>query len=152
ARLLGAILKDEPPPLPDPHLNRVVATCLAKEPDDRWQTARDLMRELQWVADGTIAARAPTPAADVTPRARGRRVVVVAAWSIAAAVVGAAAMWMLVRRPDAPKPIVRFQLTALATAPAFVGNPVPSLALSPDGRRLVYSAGSGTPDLYLREL
>jgi serine/threonine protein kinase len=62
ASLLGAILKDEPPPvsqvqtLAPASLNRIVATCLAKDPDDRWQTARDLLRELKWVADGTAVA------------------------------------------------------------------------------------------------
>ena len=59
AGLLGAILKDQPlpvtslQPLAPRALNRVVATCLAKDPDDRWQSARDLRRELQWIADGT---------------------------------------------------------------------------------------------------
>jgi serine/threonine protein kinase len=81
ASLLGAILKDEPPPISKIRpgapaaLDRIVATCLAKEPDDRWQTARDLLRELKWVADGTIAdagaaAGMATPggnAGDTTP-------------------------------------------------------------------------------------
>ncbi len=35
----------------DTRLDRPVATCLAKHPDDRWQTARDLVRELRWLAD-----------------------------------------------------------------------------------------------------
>jgi serine/threonine protein kinase len=66
ASLIGAILKDEPPPvsrvqtLAPTSLDRVVATCLAKEPDDRWQTARDLLRELKWVSSGaTVATSAP---------------------------------------------------------------------------------------------
>jgi serine/threonine protein kinase len=54
AQLLGAILKDEPPPVSTLHsgvptaLDRIVSTCLAKGPDERWQTARDLRRELKW--------------------------------------------------------------------------------------------------------
>jgi serine/threonine protein kinase len=58
ASLLGAILKDEPPPVSTVQpitpaaLDRIVATCLAKDPEDRWQTARDLQRELKWVAGG----------------------------------------------------------------------------------------------------
>src|SRR5215470_14205152 len=48
--LIGAILKDDPPaistiqPMSPPGLDHVVKTCLAKEPEERWQTARDLMR------------------------------------------------------------------------------------------------------------
>src|SRR5215471_7344957 len=54
ASLIGAILKDEPPrvstvkPLAPPALDRIVATCLAKDPDDRYQSARDLLRDLGW--------------------------------------------------------------------------------------------------------
>ena len=48
ASLIAAILEREPPPISSarpiaaPTLDRVVATCLAKKPDDRWQSARDL--------------------------------------------------------------------------------------------------------------
>src|SRR5262245_13191503 len=58
ASLLGAILKDEPPristvqALAPASLDRIVSTCLAKDPDDRYQSARDLLRELNWVASG----------------------------------------------------------------------------------------------------
>jgi len=52
ASLIAAILEREPPPvssvrpLAPPILSRVVATCPAKKPDDRWQSARDLPRGL----------------------------------------------------------------------------------------------------------
>ena len=65
ASLLGSILKDEPPrvstvqPLAPASLDRLVSTCLAKDPDDRYQSARDLLRDLKWIAsDGAVA---PTP-------------------------------------------------------------------------------------------
>ncbi len=52
--LMSAILKDTPEPItalqpvaPET-LERVITTCLAKDPDDRWQSARDLYRELKW--------------------------------------------------------------------------------------------------------
>ena len=56
ASLIGAILKDEPPPISTLQplspllLERIVGKCLAKEPDARWQSAADLRDELQWVA------------------------------------------------------------------------------------------------------
>src|ERR1700730_16519203 len=69
ASLIGAILKDQPPalstgqPLAPPALDRIVQTCLAKHPEDRWQTARDLMPELNWAADpATVLKNAPTAA------------------------------------------------------------------------------------------
>src|SRR5262249_17327194 len=57
AKLMSSILKDEPPPiaanqpLSPISLEHVVRRCLAKDPDERWQTAADVMRELKWVAD-----------------------------------------------------------------------------------------------------
>ena len=59
ASLIGAIMHAEPPaiaavqPLTPPALDRIVKTCLAKDPDDRWQTARDLSRELS----GSVTSR-----------------------------------------------------------------------------------------------
>ena len=57
ATVIGAVLHTDPPPvsslqpLAPPALDRVVSRCLAKDPDDRWQTARDLTLELKWTAD-----------------------------------------------------------------------------------------------------
>ena len=55
ASLLGAILMKAPPPLVIPEgsssrIERAIRVCLEKEPIDRWQSARDLLRELQWIA------------------------------------------------------------------------------------------------------
>src|SRR4029077_9137648 len=55
ASVIGAILKDTPAPissrqpLSPPALDHVVGRCLEKDPDERWQTAGDLMRELRWI-------------------------------------------------------------------------------------------------------
>ena len=64
ASLAAAILTSEPPPITKiqpmtpPALERVVQRCLAKDPEDRWQTARDLTSELRWIAEagGTLPA------------------------------------------------------------------------------------------------
>src|SRR5262249_35374485 len=56
ASLIAAILSSEPPaissiqPLSPPALDHVVNTCLAKDPEQRWQSARDVSRELSWIA------------------------------------------------------------------------------------------------------
>src|SRR5438876_937904 len=59
ASLIAAILTTEPPsitqlqPLTPVTLERVVKKCLAKDPDDRWQSAADLASELQWMCTGS---------------------------------------------------------------------------------------------------
>jgi|HubBroStandDraft_6_1064221.scaffolds.fasta_scaffold06746_2 Tol biopolymer transport system component len=58
ASLIAAILTVEPPsivqlqPLAPPALERVVKKCLAKDPDERWQSASDLATELNWIIEG----------------------------------------------------------------------------------------------------
>jgi serine/threonine protein kinase len=75
--LIAAIVEKEPPrlssvqPLAPPALERIVATCLAKQPDERWQTARDLMHALQPVRDGAVGDQRQGEAA----RSRARRLV-----------------------------------------------------------------------------
>src|SRR6202162_4113079 len=71
ASLIAKILEADPPPISSiqpmtpPALERVVKTCLAKDPEDRWQTARDLTRELKWASESSdvrdrLASVAPT--------------------------------------------------------------------------------------------
>jgi serine/threonine protein kinase len=66
ASLIAAILTAEPPPvstiqpMSPPALDRVVRACLAKEPDDRWQSAHDIASQLEWIGQGSQAG-VPTP-------------------------------------------------------------------------------------------
>src|SRR5262245_9620718 len=61
ASLIAAILKEQPraiselPPMSPPGLDRVVRACMAKDPDDRVQTAHDVRMQLEWVADGSLS-------------------------------------------------------------------------------------------------
>ncbi len=67
ASLLGSILKDEPPavstfqPQVSKTVERIITTCLAKDADDRYQSARDLLRDLKW-ATSMAAAEPVAPA------------------------------------------------------------------------------------------
>lgn len=67
ASLITAVMSTEPPPvsetfsLASPSLDRVVRKCMAKQPEQRWQTARDLMSELQWIATGGTVERTAPP-------------------------------------------------------------------------------------------
>ena len=67
ASLIAAILSSEPKPisaiqpLSPPAFDRLVKNCLAKDPEDRWQTAHDVMLELRWIAEGGSQAGIPSP-------------------------------------------------------------------------------------------
>jgi eukaryotic-like serine/threonine-protein kinase len=60
ASVIAAILEREPEPLKTtPPLDRVIATCLAKDPDERFQNALDLKRDLLWAMESTTVAAGP---------------------------------------------------------------------------------------------
>jgi Tol biopolymer transport system component len=67
ASLISAIMAGTPPPISSvqpmtpPALERVIQKCLAKDPDDRWQTAQDLSAELKWIAGGGSQIGTPAP-------------------------------------------------------------------------------------------
>ena len=95
ASLTAAILTSEPPPitkiqpLTPPALDRVVKRCLAKDPEERWQTARDLTSELKWIAEAGGTAPAGAEAAGLKPIATRRRREQLA-WALATAFLVAA--------------------------------------------------------------
>ena len=70
ASLTAAILTSDPPPitkiqpLTPPALERLVKKCMNKDPDERWQTARDLTSELKWIAEAGGAISAMTSGAE----------------------------------------------------------------------------------------
>jgi serine/threonine protein kinase len=74
ASLIAAILSNEPKPITElapatpPAQSRVVKRCLAKDPEDRWQTTRDLVFELKWIAErgGDTAGTAPSASSGKT--------------------------------------------------------------------------------------
>ena len=150
ASLITAIMSADPPPMPSlvpvapAALDRVVRKCLAKEPDDRWQSAKDLRDELSWIAGAGSADNAHAPqdsAGHVRPAGRERL-----AWSVAS-ILGVALIAMLVMSragylapaPDRP-PVYRASLNLPAAAGMEGVATGRRLALSPDGRRLVFVA------------
>jgi Tol biopolymer transport system component/predicted Ser/Thr protein kinase len=117
-------------------LDRALQRCLAKDPDDRWQSARDLKSELEWIAgDGATTGGAP-----VQKPWRKR-----AAWITTAAVLGGA-MFFAARPSKTPSVNGLVRLTVnppekTTYSAAMVGPiQVPQFALSPDGRAIVFAA------------
>src|SRR5512135_3056956 len=114
ASLIGSILRDDPTaiseisPMTPPALNRVVKTCLAKDPEDRFQTAHDVKLQLQWIAEGGSQAGLPAP---IAARRKSRERL---AWMLAlAAGVAAVALGSALVAKRSPKPaVVRFRVTA----------------------------------------
>jgi Tol biopolymer transport system component len=130
-------------------LDRIVSTCLEKDPDERWQTARDLRRELEWLSCSDPRV--------VKPAEAGRRWLGAAALVAAGTLVGVgvgAGVW---RAPStAPASIVLEVVpppdtTLLTTASSI---PAAQFALSADGRHLAFVAAGldGRPALWLRAL
>jgi serine/threonine-protein kinase len=157
ASLLGAILKDEPPPVSKVQpiapaaLDRIVATCLAKDPEERWQTARDLQRELKWVAS-TAASPAKAGPHNLPSGGPARRATPIVAAALASAAVVGVTVWALMRTTPASRPVIRLQATPPATAPLYIDAIAPDVAVSPDGTRIAYLGGVAPGQLYVRDL
>ncbi len=160
--LMSAILKDTPRPIREvlpvapQSLDRIIATCLAKDPEERWQSSRDLYRELKWVADAEPgASNDPHEARLVTQRRRqGISLELAATIALLAILIGAAAVWTLKPNASAPQAeLVQLSVT-LPPGDELDSFPGPPAALSPDGRLLAYvSARPGSSaQLYLRAM
>jgi len=157
--LIGAIVKDEPPPissiqpLTPAALDRVVKKCLAKDPDRRWQSASDLHDELVWIAEAASLASSvsATSTVGVTRATRGRLARVVwSAVSIGLALLTGAAAWYV--RPPAQGSLARVTLT-LPAGERLVTSEHPAIALSPTGSHLAYVASRGGPSqIYVRAI
>jgi eukaryotic-like serine/threonine-protein kinase len=139
----SAILEKEPEPISamkpmtPPALDHAVKNCLAKLPDERWQTARDLALELKWIAgsgsQAGIAGHVPA----------GRRRWERASWLLTAtffllAMAAGVALWNASNK--------RLRPTYFHASVPFAAN---DLALSPDGRTLAMVAYSAQANNYV---
>jgi Tol biopolymer transport system component len=122
---------DELVPLTPPALDRVIRRCLEKDPEDRWQSARDVSAELKWIAEGGSKVGLPTV---VTVKRKNREHIAWALCGVAAlAAIGFAVAW--VKRAPQPQPVVRFPLPL----PDGLASPT-SPEVSPDGRQIAFIA------------
>jgi serine/threonine protein kinase len=135
ASLISAIMQSDPPsissvqPVAPQTLDRVVKTCLAKDPEDRWASAGDVAKELKWIAEGPASGTGPSAA--VRSASAKRRDWL--GWAVAAAALLFAGYTTLVsRRPEAPDELTRFTILPPP------GHSIVALSLSPDSRRLLF--------------
>jgi eukaryotic-like serine/threonine-protein kinase len=159
ASLIAAILEREPPamsslqPMTPPALDRVVKKCLAKEPDKRWQTASDVCDELKWIAEESRPRAAPSPGLTAPNKMLRRWIVLSALACLIVAGIAGLAVWNLKPSPTTLVSRSVFFLPPGQRFPANVGQSLDMLALSPDGKHLVYVANEGGANqLYLRSL
>jgi Tol biopolymer transport system component len=159
ASLIGSILRDEPQPisalqpLSPPALDALVATCLAKDPDERWQSAADVGRQLR-LMQGSSSSVQIGNAHTTRPGPSTRRTAVLA---VAMLLAGAALATMYLRMfsraaPAQPALVSRFTVVPPAPAKLTAVNPV-DLDISRDGERIAYFAKTGdSTALYVRDL
>jgi Tol biopolymer transport system component len=158
ASLMTAILRDEPKALGDlqpmtpPAFERLVRQCLAKDPDDRWQSAADVKRELEWIATSVIQTQRPVPAGAEhvwLPPSGGRRA---AAFIAVATLVsgGVAAGWFLNRAlTKAPPPARWDKFTQLTDSTGEEASP----HVSADGTSFVFmSRARGSWDVFVQRV
>jgi eukaryotic-like serine/threonine-protein kinase len=152
ASLIAAILTNDPPPITQlqpmtpPALERVVKKCLAKDPDDRWQSASDLASELNWILEGGSQTGVP---ARVTGHQNTRERV---AWGLTVALLGALAWFAIGYLRHEPKPEHTSRVSIIVPQDLFI-DPF-SATLSPDGRQVAFVATppQGKQQLWVRLL
>jgi eukaryotic-like serine/threonine-protein kinase len=142
ASVIAAILERPAPSVAEvapAALDRGLRKCLAKDPDDRWQTARDLKDEIEWLAGAPEIGRA------APSRSRPGRLTGIAA-AVLAIALGLAG-WMFWPKTEPPPHVIRFQV------------PLPEnaifdqyVSLSPDGLKLVFNATGTQAGLWIRDL
>jgi serine/threonine protein kinase len=137
ATVMAAVLERDPPslsqlqPFVPATLEQLVQRCLAKDPDDRWQTARDVHEQLNWIRRTATTTPAPRP---------GQSWRWVAATSTLPAALISVVLWSA-NRADTPGP--RDVTRLLVSVPPFAPlspRPGADVAIAPDGSRIAYLA------------
>src|SRR5512144_919226 len=137
ASLISSILRDEPQPISQVQpmspaaLDRVVQKSLAKDPEDRWQSAADLGSELKWIAEAGSQAGVPAPA--ISRRRSRERLGWIVAGALFLTAVGLAAM-LFSRRSASSATVIRASIVP-PEGSEFVSTWIDAgpVEISPDG-------------------
>ncbi len=153
ARVISAVLSHDPAPVSSlekevPHeIDRLIATCLAKAPDDRWQSAGDLARELEYIA---TTEPKPSERKRRSWSVRAGETFAKLALALAAGLLGLvlASAWFSRAPTPEPSGAYRFEIDGLAHHEGWT-----RLALSPDGTAVAYvTEASGDRHMALRRM
>jgi len=156
AETMTAIIREDPEPLPatiPAPLRWVIDRLLAKDPADRYDSTRDLYRELKQIrdrlSDATSVAAPAAEAGRPRPRLNARSAAMLGSGLVGVLLGGAAiAMWMASRpTPEASADLSGFSFSPIATEP--VQEQAPSWA--PDGKSIAYLAAvNGVDHVFTR--
>jgi serine/threonine protein kinase len=148
ASVIAAILEQYPPPISTLQpmapaaFDRVIKKCLAKDSDERWQTARDLRDELEWIRDSGLQ----TGTSEATTGVRKRRQSLALSVVSICLLVSLIAIGFLVARlvrPPVEENAVRFSVPLPEKTVLATDVEQHNLSISPDGRYLAFIAASG---------
>jgi len=154
---MAAVLERDPPrisslqPMTPPAFERLVKSCLAKDPDDRWQTAHDVKLQLRQILEG--GSQITSSAIAVVPtRKRTSKMPWIVAAALAAIAIGA--LFLLYQAEQKQLPVLRLEINPPDKLQFNLsGDHGGPAVISPDGRLLVFSAnGASGTQLYLRAL
>ena len=152
----SAILEKEPAPistvkpLTPPALDHAIHRCLAKDPEERWQTAHDLAPELKWIAESGSQLSASSIGAAKGTRPRWRAAAIWSPLALVLASITGLVAWNL--KPTPPRPVSRTVIT-LPPGQKLAGLGQAAVAISPDGTELAYVAiQNGIQQIYLRAM
>ena len=144
----SAILEKEPPPistvkpLTTPSLDHALRRCLAKDPEERWQTARDIAIELKWIADSGPSSGSAGP---LVNRASSRERILAIAFVLAAGAAIALGV-LYAKRPATNTRVTRTYVKSEEGSGFIFSGDQKGFAISPDGLNLAYVASTPTPD------
>jgi eukaryotic-like serine/threonine-protein kinase len=159
----SAILRTDPPPistlqpLTPPALERTIRVCLAKDPDERWQSASDLWNELRWISEGGSQSGAMTPLPSGSQTGvevargtrRGLRPRIAWIITVLLAITAAGAFIAASRSGHTHKPLafrqLNFRREAIFQA-AFAGDTVVYSAATSDNTPQIFAVRSDYPE------
>jgi len=153
----GAILEKEPAPvskvkpMSPQSLDHIIRRCLAKDPDDRWQTARDLALELKSIHtdDSSISAGGRS----IGVLRRGNIYTLTAFFLVG--ILAASGMFLMVRSRSKALPSPEIMKTSILAPEGKEFDRWAGSAVSPDGKYIVFSPvspGENWGQLYLRRI
>jgi len=151
ASLIASILKEEPRSVSEisavlpPLLEQTISQCIAKDPDQRWQSVADLKRSLQWIADGKVGSQS----LGLIPKNRSTRETVIMIGMLCFVIIAAYFAYLHFARPVEEKMVSRFTVE--------VNQGLTNISwprISPDGKLIALKAtdSTGTNRIWVRAL